>query len=577
MGRIAILSEELINKIAAGEVVERPASIVKELIENSLDGQARHVRIALAAGGCGRISIADDGVGMSPTDAELALMRHATSKLRDLEDLFRITTLGFRGEALPAIASVSRFSLSTSEPGAAAGFRLRVEGGKIVECADAAPIGGTAIDVEDLFYNVPARRKFMRRQQTELWQAQEAVVRLALAHPEVGFALEHEGRALLSCPPNPTDQRERLALAMGAELYPHLVEVEERRLGISVTGYIASPDFTLPSARGIYTFVNRRYVRDRGLNHSIQRAFRDILPQGRQPVAALMIEVEPSAVDVNVHPQKLEVRFADAASVYDAVFSALYRALRRDALADLHSGSAAAPTVSPSYARAVQQFLERAHTAPGGARPLWTIEPTASYGGLSPKKHADRPVGYFSSLRYVGTVRGRYWVCEGADGFLVALDSHAALERVRRDVFERAWSQRGAALQRSLFSAAVTVTHEQMGHLEAHANLLQEVGIEVERFGRDSLALKSLPSELLGADHSRLLGDLAAKVSRNGELAARDLLPILACHAAARAASLSADQVRALIQDLDRLDFRLKVIHASIVALEVPLPEGSTG
>ncbi len=225
MGRIAVLSEELINKIAAGEVVERPASVVKELAENSLDAEARNIRIALSAGGCEKICVTDDGCGMSSADAELALMRHATSKMRDLGDLFHIATLGFRGEALPAIASVSRLALTTAERDASAGCRISVEGGEIVERRDAAPIAGTSIEVENLFFNVPARRKFLRRRSTELAHAQEAAIRLALAHPEVGFFLEHEGKALLSSPACPQDPRERLGIALGSEVHPHLMEV----------------------------------------------------------------------------------------------------------------------------------------------------------------------------------------------------------------------------------------------------------------------------------------------------------------------------------------------------------------
>ncbi len=573
MGRISILSEELINKIAAGEVVERPASIVKELAENSLDAGARQIRISLSEGGCSRICVTDDGVGMSPADAQLAILRHATSKLRHLDDLFRIDTLGFRGEALPSIASVSRVTITTSEPDSNMGFRLRVEGGEIVERAEAAPIGGTSIEVEDLFYNVPARRKFMRRPQTELAQAQEAAVRLALAYPEVGFIVEHEGRVLLSCAPGSADPRERLALALGAEIYPHAIDVEERRLGVSVTGYIASPDFTLPNARGIYTFVNRRYVRDRGLNHAIQRAFRDVVPSGRQPVMALMIDVDPQAVDVNVHPQKLEVRFADSPSIYDAVFAALRRAL----LPGVESGDR--PRPGPSYAHAVQQFLGRAQVAAwGGPLPLPGVEaPPVGYDRPLPRTSAPRPPGYFSSLRYLGTAGKRLWICEGGDGFLVALDAHAALERVRRDALEKALAH-GSVLQRSLFSTTVKLKSDEIGLLESQSDILKAVGLEVEAFGPGAVAIKSLPPELVGADYHRLLADIAAEISQSQHLSggqhlsAGDVLAILACHAAARADSLSAEQVQTLMTDLDRADFALKSLHDGIVALEVPLP-----
>ncbi|MFY0576046.1 DNA mismatch repair endonuclease MutL [Cystobacter fuscus] len=314
MARVARLSDVLINKIAAGEVVERPASVVKELVENSIDAGSRTVRVALERGGLGRITISDDGQGMSAEDARLSLERHATSKLRELDDLFTLSTKGFRGEALPAIASVSRFTLHTAERESYVGTRITVEGGSEPLVEEAPPRVGTVISVEDLFYNTPARRKFMRRESTELQHAEEAVIRLALAHPDVSFFVEHGGRRSSPAPRAPRMPASASPRRWGPGA-PAPVAVEERRLGVNVTGYIASPEYTLPNARGIYTFVNRRYIRDRGLNSAIQRAFQEFLAAGRQPVVVLFIDMDPRAVDVNVHPQKLEVRFADAKGV----------------------------------------------------------------------------------------------------------------------------------------------------------------------------------------------------------------------------------------------------------------------
>jgi len=344
MAQVAVLSDVLINKIAAGEVVERPASVIKELVENALDAGASQIRVALAGGGLRLVSIVDDGRGMSREDAVLAMTRHATSKLRDLDGLQSLVTMGFRGEALPAIASVSRFSLVTSLQEADVGTRISAEGGGAPHVEDAAPVGGTRIRVEDLFFNAPARRKFMKAEATELKHCEEALVRIALARPDIGFHLEHEGKLLFSSPPT-DDLRERIAAAMGPEVHKTLIPVEERRLGLSVTGFIASPDYTLSNARGIYTFVNRRYVRDRALNSSIQRAFSDVMPGGRQPVVFLFIDLDPRDVDVNVHPQKLEVRFQDVRGVSDALFAGIARALKAaepEAILPGHSGEAAA-------------------------------------------------------------------------------------------------------------------------------------------------------------------------------------------------------------------------------------------
>jgi DNA mismatch repair protein MutL len=295
MGRIRRLPPELVNQIAAGEVVERPASVVKELAENSVDAGASRVTVRLSRGGCGLITVIDDGCGMSRDDALTSLERHATSKLLDKEGLFHILTKGFRGEAIPAIASVSRFTLVTSEAEQLSGTRLVIEGGAPPVVEDAPAVGGTRIDVEDLFFNVPARRKFLKREQTELLHCEDAVTRLALAHPEVGFTLEHEGRVLWSSPPSATEPKQRAAAVLGTEAAPHLLAIDERRLGLTVTGFIAAPEFTLANARGLMTFVNHRYVRDRGLTSAIQRAYQDSLPPGRQPVALVFIELDPAA------------------------------------------------------------------------------------------------------------------------------------------------------------------------------------------------------------------------------------------------------------------------------------------
>ncbi|MGQ0506231.1 MAG: DNA mismatch repair endonuclease MutL, partial [Myxococcaceae bacterium] len=328
MPKIAVLSEELINKIAAGEVVERPASVVKELCENSIDAQARTLKVTLSSGGLGRITVADDGHGMSREDALLSMRRHATSKLRDVDGLFHILTKGFRGEAIPAIASVSRFTLTTSERGAPVGTRIRFEGAGEPVIEDAPPVEGTIIEVEELFFNTPARRKFMKRESTELGHCEDALIRIALAHPGVAVRLEHQGNVLLTSPATEHDVRERIAAAIGPDVHPHLIEVDERRLDLTVTGFIASPAFTLGNARGIFTFVNGRYIRDRGINHALQRSFQDSVPGGRQPVAVLFIQMDPRAVDVNVHPQKLEVRFSDSRGIHDAIVAGVSRALK---------------------------------------------------------------------------------------------------------------------------------------------------------------------------------------------------------------------------------------------------------
>ncbi|QRO01690.1 DNA mismatch repair endonuclease MutL [Archangium violaceum] len=616
MARIALLSDTLINKIAAGEVVERPASVVKELVENSIDAGSRTVRVALERGGLGRITISDDGHGMGPEDARMCLARHATSKLRQLDDLFTISTKGFRGEALPAIASVSRFTLHTAEPDAQVGTRVVVEGGGEPLVEEAPPRVGTVISVEDLFYNTPARRKFMRRESTELQHAEEAVIRLALAHPDVSFFVEHGGQQLFTSPASPGDPRERIAAALGPGVHPHLVPVEERRLGVTVTGHIASPEYTLPNARGIYTFVNRRYIRDRGLNSAIQRAFQEFLAAGRQPVVVLFIDMEPRAVDVNVHPQKLEVRFADARGVGDAVNAAIVRALRAAPwLGSKGDGLAPEqPRQAAHYAMAVERFLTRAQEATWGAplplpgtqdapgpgsaaefpfapgpsssgsagstfAPVSPLPPgrTPAFGQAQPQLNEAPPPGYFGALRPMGVLGERFHVCEGPGGTLVVLDAHAALERVRLMTFQKALEDEKPPVP-TLFGATVELPVPVARALVEGREALARLGLEVEPFGGTTLAVKALPPSLVGADARALLEALArALPPPGGALDATSLaeaLRVLACHAARHAeGQLSDGKLRALLGELDAADFHPSCIHGTVVVLEVPLLE----
>jgi DNA mismatch repair protein MutL len=615
MARIALLSDALINKIAAGEVVERPASVVKELVENSIDAGSRTVRVALEKGGLGRITISDDGHGMGREDARLCLERHATSKLRQLDDLFTINTKGFRGEALPAIASVSRFTLHTAEPGAEVGTRVVVEGGSEPVVEEAPPRVGTVITVEDLFYNTPARRKFMRRESTELQHAEEAVIRLALAHPDVSFFVEHAGQQLFTSPASPGDARERIAAALGPGVHPHLVPVEERRLGVTVTGHIASPEYTLPNARGIYTFVNRRYIRDRGLNSAIQRAFQEFLAAGRQPVVVLFIDMDPRAVDVNVHPQKLEVRFSDSKGVVDTVHAAIIRALRAAPWLGGTEGPAfEQPRQAAHYAMAVERFLTRAQEATWGAplplpgtqdapgpgapaafdapsfgsappapgsafSPTQPLPPGRSlgFGQALPQLNEAPPPGYFGALRPMGVLGERFQVCEGPGGTLVVLDAHAALERARLMTFQRALEQEKPPVP-TLFGATVELPVSVAKALVEGREALARLGLEVEPFGGTTVALKAVPPALVGADARGLLEALARALPPPGSaldaVTLAEALRVLACHAARHAeGQLSDGKLRALLGELDAADFHPSCIHGTVVVLEVPLLE----
>lgn len=573
MGRVALLSEELINQIAAGEVVERPASVIKELGENALDAGARNLTIQVRGGGLEAITVYDDGFGMAREDLERAVLRHATSKLRDLAGLSAIETLGFRGEALAAISAVSRFTATTSEPGAESGSRLSVEGGAAPVVEACAPIGGTEIRVEDLFFNTPARRKFLRRPETELKHVEEAVLRIALPHPRAGFTLEADGRSLLAIPEG-APVRERLIAAVGKEVAPHLLEVDERRLGLRVHGVVAAPEFTLSHARGLYTFVNGRYVRDRGLIHAVQRSFGGALPPGRQPVAALFIELDPNAVDVNVHPQKLEVRFLDGRTVYEAVQAAVGQAV-----AKVPWGQAAAGGPAPSpehYAFAVDRFLSQAGGQTGAPLSLPRVAEAGAavgFGQLRPTLNEAPPPGFFASLRLIGELAERFWICEAPGGTLIALDRHAAVERVRRAELERAPKDG----EGDLFTAPVELPAQDYQRAAGQRDAFAELGITLEPFGHQSFVVSHAPSCLLEADLASVVVELSSVLPTSGLPDAAQVSrarEVIACHAATHAhRALGNDERLRLFQALDAADFRLGCIHGTLVALDVPLLE----
>ena len=570
MGRIHRLSSELINQIAAGEVVERPASVVKELAENAIDAGATTVRVLLSEGGLAAIAVIDDGSGMSREDACLSLERHATSKLIDSEGLFHILTKGFRGEALPSIASVSRFTMLTSEPDAKLATRISIEGGSAPIIEESAAPGGTRIDVIDLFFNVPARRKFLKRESTELTHCEEAVTRLALAHPEVGFFLEHGGRLLIASPATPRRPRERIAALMGTEVEPHLLEIDERRLGVHVHGFIASPEFTLNTARGLYTFVNKRYVRDRGVNSAVQRAFQDSLPPGRQPVCAIFIDVEPASVDVNVHPQKLEVRFSDPRSIQEALSAAVTRALKA---APWRQGPSqpVSDDLNAHYAQAVDRFLARAVEGQAidlqapSTRSVMDEPGRDPFGTSRPGLNQAPPKGYFTALRFLGELGKRYWVFEGPGGSLVVLDPRAVRERVALEAL-RSRFRAGTLGTASATLFSTTVSSAQAPSILAARERLSTYGVEVEDFGGETLAVKRVPPELEPTVIADWLPVLAATPDDDAALRAL-------AHAVGSEPlrSVTHDEVKAQLRQLDQADFSVPSERSIVVVSDVPL------
>jgi len=592
--RIQVLPPGLVNQIAAGEVVERPASIVKELLENSLDAGARSIQVDIEEGGLSLVRVADDGSGMGREDAVLSLERHATSKLRDASGLASIATMGFRGEAIPAIASVSRLRIDTcaeGDVGVVVGTRIAVEGGRVLGVEEVARARGTTVEVRDLFFNTPARRKFMRSAPAEAGHASEAVVRLALARSDVGFTLRSGGRAaIVSAGGAPME--ERAAVALGREASRHLVQVDAERGGVRVHGVVTSPDHSGATSRGLYLFVNGRYVRDRALAYSVLRAYAGSLPAGRHPSGVLFLEIPLGRVDVNVHPQKMEVRFQDVRGATDAVHHAVSEALRpspwlrhRDLHPTVPEGAPPASLASEPGADDLAGALESARRR--GAESPSVLLPFAPMPGPSPAAPFQAPgetprgtvPGYFGSLRYVGQHARTYLVCEATGGTLVVIDQHASHERLLFHRLREAFRTRRMDIQPFLVPPVVTLPPASARTVEGALEELSLVGLEVEPFGGDAFAVKSAPALLGGASMGALLADLGQQIQEAARGSAVDealdsLLATMACHAAVRAnQDLGREEVRALLDGLDAIDFKARCPHGRPVVVELPLAE----
>jgi DNA mismatch repair protein MutL len=595
MAHVHLLPPGLVNQIAAGEVVERPASIVKELVENALDAGALQITVEVQEGGLSFVRVADDGSGMEREDALLALERHATSKLADAEGLSAIATMGFRGEALPAIASVSRFRLDTAPGGDGAGTRIVVEGGRVIETPPIARARGTTIEVRDLFFNTPARRKFMRAAATEASHVSEAIVRLALARPDVGFTLRSGGRLLFGSQPG-AGLADRVGQALGREAHASLVAVEGQRGEIGVSGFVCSPDHSEATGRSLYLFVNGRYIRDRSLAHAVLRAYMGTLPGGRHPAGVLFLRLPLNRVDVNVHPQKLEVRFAEPREVQDALHRVVAETLRtapwlRPGARDgLRSAAGAIPAAPPGGwpgevrerddAASVLTLARTLHGPEGsGATALPLPEAPALAFVSAAAEGSGRPAGYFASLRYIGQHARTYLLAEGAGGRLVIIDQHASHERMIFHRLREAARTRTLAVQPFLIPQIVALSPGAARAVEAHSEEIGRLGLDVEHFGGESFAVKGAPASLAGVEVGPLLADLADQL---GELergtavedAFHDLLATMACHAAVRAhQELSPEEVRALLDGLDAVDFKARCPHGRPVVMELELSE----
>ncbi|WP_049457143.1 DNA mismatch repair endonuclease MutL [Stenotrophomonas maltophilia] len=591
------LPDILINQIAAGEVVERPASVVKELVENAIDAGASRVDIDLEEGGVRLIRIRDNGSGIAPEQLPLAVSRHATSKIADLDDLESVATLGFRGEALPSIASVSRFTLASRRAHDEHGSALQIEGGKIGEVTPRAHAPGTTVEVRELFYNVPARRKFLRAERTELGHIEEWLRSLALARPDVELRVSHNGKASRRYKPGDLYSDARLAETLGEDFANQAVRVDHSGAGLRLHGWIAQPHYSRASADQQYLYVNGRSVRDRSVAHAVKMAYGDVLYHGRQPAYVLFLELDPTRVDVNVHPAKHEVRFRDSRLVHDFVYRTL-----KDALADTRAGmsaqeigavpahpvdAATAPMVSSAGASGFglvrgpapgsgsgggggfsgwrpQQPLglqvadapaayAALYAAPSGAERGATLPPMPSENGL-PVTSADAgvpPLGYA-----IAQLHGIYILAENAEG-LIVVDMHAAHERIGYERLKNAHDGIGLQSQPLLVPITLAVGEREADTAESEAETLAALGFEVTRAGPGSLHVRSIPALLAHAEPEGLLRDVLTDLREHGQsrrvATARDeLLSTMACHGAVRAnRRLTVPEMNALLRDME--------------------------
>lgn len=614
--RIQVMPDQLANQIAAGEVVERPASVVKELVENSLDAEATRVDVEIEEGGRKLVRVTDDGLGMSREEALLSLQRHATSKILAIEDLQAIGTLGFRGEALPSIVSVSDFEIETRQHDAMAGTHIRAGGDAVPEAVDAGVPPGTRITVRELFHNVPARRKFLRTVQTEAGQVSVMMQRFAMGYPHVHFRLVHNGRTVLDVAPE-HDVRNRVAAVLGRKVASRLFPVALTR-DVEVEGLVSEPTLTRSNADGMYTYINGRFIRDRVVQHAITSAYGNLLDRGRYPYVVLYIRLRPELVDVNVHPTKAEVRFVRSGEVHSTLTAAIGETLSTAPWLEEDATRRGTETAAPVDSRPAPPLEEQS------SLPMRAAEPTAAYRGAyrpedretvrSPlagprserilefrrrgeaaaQRAADgdpasvappaaegeltgRP-RFFSTMRYVGQVHRTYLLCESDDALHV-IDQHAAHERVTYERLLAGFHGEGIASQSLLLPLQLEVTAAEAEAVAENEDGLARMGFELVAFGEKTISLNAVPELFVGVAYETMLRDLIAELSEHGKprtLANRldEVAARLACHCSVRAGdAMTPEEVRRLLAQLDDVEFRANCPHGRPLVVSYPFDD----
>ncbi|MFL6581256.1 MAG: DNA mismatch repair endonuclease MutL [Burkholderiales bacterium] len=557
MPSIHLLPDLLITQIAAGEVVDRPASALKELLENSLDAGASEISIQLTDGGIRQIRVSDNGVGIAEEDLGLALARHATSKIASLEDLERVASLGFRGEALASIAAVSHFSLASRAAGSTRAWKVEARGGTRLPPEPASIAAGSTVEASELYFNTPARRKFLRTPQTEYAHSDEAFKRIALSRPNVRFMLTHNGRAQWHL--QATSEHERIRAVLGDEFASASLRVDVNSAGFHLHGLVAQPAYSRSSRDAQYFFVNGRFVRDKVLSHAVREAFHDVLHHDRHSAYVLFLDLDPALVDANVHPSKTEVRFRDSRGIHQFVFHALEKTL-----STAHAGMSARPqpASSPAY-RFDSGFVRQSDMN------LLTNEPAAFYatlfgssGTATPFASAeqafatlppdvDHPLGFA-----LGQLSGVYILAQNQHG-LVVVDMHAAHERIVYEQLKFAVEGDGIPTQHLLIPATMNASALEVATAGENPDTLARLGFELAEIAPAVLAVRSIPMSLVQADAAQLARDVLAGIAEFGGtrvLAERqnEMLSTMACHAAVRAnRALTLTEMNALLRDME--------------------------
>lgn len=592
--RIELLSPRLANQIAAGEVVERPASVIKELLENSLDSGAARIDVDVELGGTKLLRVRDDGGGIAADDLPLALARHATSKIRELEDLESVMSMGFRGEALASISSVARLTLTSRTADAEQAWQVETEGRDMApRVQPAAHPVGTSVEVRDLFFNTPARRKFLKAEKTEFDHLQEVVKRLALARFDVAFHLRHNGKSVLALHEahDETARARRVAAVCGPAFLEQALPIEIERNGLRMWGWVGLPTFSRSQADLQYFYVNGRAVRDKLVAHAVRQAYRDVLFNGRHPTFVLFLEIDPSVVDVNVHPTKHEVRFRDGRMVHDFLYGTLHRALGEVRPEDQLAAPAAVAGMLRPTGQAAGEFgpqnemslsanlLERpaenvwrsagsgyqgGYSAPTPSQGLPLAEAQGVYreyfaplaNGTAPASLPDNqgdipPLGYA-----LAQLKGVYILAENAIG-MVLVDMHAAHERITYERLKIAMASEGLSGQPLLVPESIAVSQREADCAEEHAAWFQRLGFELQRLGPETLAIRQIPALLKQAEANRLVQDVVADLMEYGtsdriQAHLNELLGTMACHGAVRAnRRLTIPEMNGLLRDME--------------------------